>query len=511
MSIARAYDSNDAVGLAALVRRKEVSPTELLDEAIARSDRLHPLLNAVVLPMHALARSQIERGLPEGPLRGVPFLMKDLASAYGGVPLRGASKFFEHNLPEQHGELVERYLRAGLVIFGKTNTSEWGILPTTEPALYGACHNPWKHGYTVGGSSGGAGAVVAARIVPAAHGGDAGGSIRIPASACGVFGLKPTRGRNPLGPDGSERAHGLGAEHVLTLSVRDSAAFLDASAGPEDVAPYWAPPKTVSYLDEVSREPGKLRIAYTTKPILPAELDPEVIRATEDAASLLRSLGHDVVEAHPPVSASETARSFFVIYCSAVAGEIELAKRHGGRAPRADEVESTTRIMGMIGAKLLSAGELSAAIRELQATARAVHRFHRDYDALLAPTLGRPPVRHGVLGPQGFERTLQDQVSRHGLSALLRIPGILDRAIARAYGFAPSTPIANVTGQPSMSVPLWWSAEGLPIGVCMTGRFGDEATLFRLAAQLERARPWRDRVPPTSAITAGGVEDAMIT
>lgn len=499
MSIAQAYDSNDALGLAELVRKKEVSPSELLDEAIARSERLHGRLNAVVIRMHELARSQIERGLPEGPLRGVPFLLKDLASPYAGVPLRGASKFYENSIPEQHGTLVERYLEAGVVVFGKTNSSEWGILPTTESTYYGPCHNPWKRGHTVGGSSGGAGAVVAARIVPVAHGGDAGGSIRIPASACGVFGLKPTRARNPLGPDGSERAHGLAAEHVISVSVRDSAAFLDVSAGPEDVAPYWAPPKTVSYLEETRREPGRLRIAYTTKPILPAELDPEVIRATEDAAKLLASLGHDVVEAHPPVSPHETARSFFILYCSAVGGEFDIARRTLGRAPRADEVEPTTRIMGMIGTKILSAGELSAAIRDLQTTARAVNRFHRDYDVLLAPTLGRPPVEHGVLGPQGFERTLQDQVSRHGLSALLRIPGILDRAIARAYGFAPSTPIANVTGQPSMSVPLWWSSEGLPIGVCMTGRFGDEATLFRLAAQLEAARPWNARIPPTNA------------
>ena len=498
MSIAAAYDSHDAVGLADLVRRKEVSPRELLEEAIDRSERLHPKLNAVVIPMYEHARSQIERGLTEGPLRGVPFLLKDLASAYAGVPLRGASKFYENSIPEAHGALVERYLAAGLVVFGKTNTSEWGILPTTESTLYGACHNPWKHGYTVGGSSGGAAAVVAARIVPAAHGGDAGGSIRIPASACGVFGLKPTRARNPLGPDGSERAHGLAVEHALTISVRDSAAILDASAGPEDVAPYWAPPKTVSYLDECKREPGKLRVAYTCKPILPAELDREVIRATEDAAKLLASLGHDVVEAHPPVDAQETARSFFILYCAAVAGEFRIAERQMGRAPRAGEVEPTTLLMSMIGSQLLSAGDLSAAIRDLQTTARALHRFHRTYDVLLAPTLGRPPVKHGVLGPQGFERTLHDRVSRHGLSSLLRIPGIMDRAIARAYGFAPSTPIANVTGQPSMSVPLFWSSEGLPIGVCMTGRFGDEAMLFRLAAPLERARPWNDRVPPTN-------------
>jgi amidase len=496
MSIAKAYDDHDAVGLAALVHRKEVSPRELLDEAIARSERLHPELNAVVIRMHDHARKQLEAGLPDGPLAGVPFLLKDLASPYAGVPLRGASKFYADNVPAEHGELVKRYLLAGVVIFGKTNTSEWGILPTTEPSLYGPCHNPWKRGHTVGGSSGGAAAVVAARVVPAAHGGDAGGSIRIPASACGVFGLKPTRGRNPMGPETSERAHGLSAEHVLTLSVRDSAAFLDASAGPEDIAPYWAPPKERPYLDEVGRDPGKLRVAFTTKPILPATLDPEVIRATEDAAKLLASLGHDVVEAHPPVDAARTARAFFITYCAAVGGEMRLAERLVGRAPRPDEVEPTTRIMGMIGNEILGAGDFSAAIRELQAMARDVNRFHRTYDILLAPTLGKPPVPHGVLGAQGFERVLQDRVSRHGLSPLLRIPGVLDRAIARAYGFAPTTQIANVTGQPSMSVPLWWSQEGLPIGVCMTARFGDEATLFRLAAQLEAARPWRGKTPP---------------
>lgn len=500
MSITAAYDAHDAVGLAELVRRREISARELLEEAIARSERLHPELNAVVTPMYEQARARIAaEPEPRGPLAGVPFLLKDLASAYAGVPHRAGSRFFESYVPSEHGELVRRYLAAGLSIFGKTSTSEWGILPTTEAVLYGPTHNPWRRGITAGGSSGGAAAAVAARIVPAAHGGDAGGSIRIPASACGVFGLKPTRGRNPMGPDNSERAHGLAVEHVITISVRDSAALLDATHGPEDTAPYAAPHREGSFLAEVGREPGRLRIAFTTQPILPAEIDRECVHATREAAALLASLGHEVVEEHPPIEAAQTARDFFTLYCSAVAGEMELAERTIGRRPRAGEVEPTTAIMGMIGSKVISGGSLSAAIRSLQAMSRQMHRWHRTRDVWLAPTLGRPPVALGALGAQGREKWLQELVASRGLHGLLRIPGVLDRAIARAYGFAPTTPIANVTGQPSMSVPLHWSEAGLPIGVCMSARFGEEATLLRLAAQLESARPWRDRIPPLSA------------
>ena len=493
-----AAELDDATALAERVRKGEVHPTELVDAAIARIEKVNPQLNAVVHRMYDQARAAAKGSLPDGPFRGVPFVVKDLDGWLAGEPYTQSCRMSKDFVPTRDAEIIARIKRTGVVIVGKTNCSELGLLGVTESELRGPARNPWNPEHTPGGSSGGTAAIVASRAVAMGHGGDGGGSIRIPAAACGLFGMKPTRARNPLGPDGSERAHGLAVEHALTISVRDSAAILDASAGPEDVAPYWAPPKTVSYLDECKREPGKLRVAYTCKPILPAELDREVIRATEDAAKLLASLGHDVVEAHPPVDAQETARSFFILYCAAVAGEFRIAERQMGRAPRAGEVEPTTLLMSMIGSQLLSAGDLSAAIRDLQTTARALHRFHRTYDVLLAPTLGRPPVKHGVLGPQGFERTLHDRVSRHGLSSLLRIPGIMDRAIARAYGFAPSTPIANVTGQPSMSVPLFWSSEGLPIGVCMTGRFGDEAMLFRLAAQLERARPWNDRVPPTN-------------
>jgi amidase len=402
-------------------------------------------------------------------------------------------------VPKVHSEIVKRYLAAGLVVFGKTNTSEWGILPTCETLAYGPCHNPWRLGYTTGGSSGGAAAAVAARIVPVAHGGDAGGSIRIPASCCGVFGLKPTRARNPFGPDTSERAHGLGAEHVVSLSVRDSAAFLDASAGPEHVAVYWAPPKERPYLEEVSRPPGKLRIAFTDDPILPAERDPEQTRAIDDAVKLLGDLGHEVVRAKPPVDAEATGKAFFALYCSSVGGEIEMQKRRLGRELTLDDVEVPTLMMGLIARKILSAAEFSAAIRDLHGVARDMARFHEKYDLLLTPTLGKAPVAHGELLAKGVEARVQGLIARGSVAAALKLPGVLDKAVKRAFGFACYTQLANITGQPSMSVPLWFPEGGLPIGVCFTARFGDEATLFRLAAQLESARPWFHRRPPICA------------
>ncbi|MFO0612939.1 MAG: amidase [Polyangiaceae bacterium] len=499
MTIAEIFETRDAVGMAELVARGEVSPMELLDAAIERTERVNGELNAVVIPMFDLARDRIAKGLPDGPFKGVPFLLKELAAMYKGVPLRHASSLYEGNVPAAHSTIVERYEAAGLVVFGKTNSSELGILPTTESRRYGACHNPWKLGTTTGGSSGGAGAAVAARIVPAAHGGDAGGSIRIPASCCGVFGLKPTRGRNPFGPDTSERAHGLAQEHVLSLSVRDSAALLDVTAGPESVAPYWAPPKEGSYREAASGRPARLRIAYTTRPILLGQEDPDVRASIDDAVALLRSLGHVVEEKHPPIDAEKASKHFFTLYCAGVGGEIEMAEKKLGRPITLEHVETTTLMMSLIGRKVLSAAQFSEAIRELQAISRDMARFLVDYDLLLTPTLGKPPVPHGSLFAKGMEARVQEMVAKHSLSLALKLPGVIDKAIGRAYGFAPFTQVANVTGQPSMSVPLYWSAEGLPLGACFTARFGDEVTLFKLAAELEEARPWRGRVPPVHA------------
>lgn len=497
MSISALYDKSDAIALAEHVKKGDVSPIELLDEAARRIEKTSEL-NAVVTKMVDVARKNIEKGLPDGPFRGVPFLMKDLASAYAGVPLKNGSRLWKDNVPTQHSELVVRLERAGLVICGKTNTSEWGILPTCETTLYGPCHNPWRRGYTTGGSSGGAGAAVAARVVPAAHGGDAGGSIRIPASCCGVFGLKPTRGRNPFGPDTSERAHGLAAEHALTLTVRDSAALLDATAGPEITAPYAAPAKFGSYLDETQKPTGKLRIGFTRKPVLPAASDPLMASAVDDAVRLLEELGHEVFEAKLPIDGDEIGKHFFTLYASSAAGEFEVVEKQLGRSLTLDDVEVTTMMMALIGRKILTGGQLSAAIRHLQTASRDIARFHQTLDVFLTPTLGKAPVEHGALLAKGVEATVQQLVAKNSLSLALKLPGVLDKAIARAFGFAPYTQIANVTGQPSMSVPLYFEG-GLPIGVCFTSRFGDESTLFRLAAQLEEARPWRDKIPPVNA------------
>lgn len=495
MSIAAAFDSHDAVGLAELVKKKDVTPGELLTEAIRRVAQVNPELNAVVLDLHEQARALIDAGLPDGAFRGVPFLLKDLAQPWAGSPLKNASRLYETYVPEKNGELLTRLLAAGLVPFGRTNSSELGILPICEPALHGPTHNPWRRGVTAGGSSGGAAAIVAARALPMAHGGDAGGSIRIPASACGVFGLKPTRARNPAGPDASERAHGLGQEHVLSLSVRDSALLLDVTHGPESTAQYWAPPPAGSYLEETKRPPKTLRVAFTHEPLLPGEAHADCKRSIEDAVALLTSLGHACVEAAPPVDGARIARSFFITYCAGVAGELKVAEQHLKRPARPSDVEPTTWLMAMLGRTRFSASEFSVALRDLQGMSRDVHRFMDDYDLFLTPALGKPPVAHGALTPPGFEKRAQELVARFDLTSALKLPGLVDKAVSRAFGFAPFTAVANVTGQPSMSVPLWWNDDGLPMGACFTGRFGDEATLFRLAAQLEQARPWRDRKP----------------
>jgi amidase len=281
--------------------------------------------------------------------------------------------------------------------------------------------------------------------------------------------------------------------------VRDSAAFLDVTAGPEPTAPYWAPPPAGPFLDEVTRPPGKLRIGYTWQPVLPGEEDADQRRAIEDAVKLLRDLGHEVEEVRPPLDGAALAKHFFTLYCAGVGGELDLAARALGREPTLDDVEKETFIMGMIGRKVLSAADLSVAIRETQAAARAMSVFHETYDVYLTPTLGKPPVPHGALFAKGIEAEVQRIVAKGSIAIAIKLPGVLDKAVSRAFTFAPFTQIANVTGQPSMSVPLHVSAEGLPIGVCFTARFGDEPTLLRLAGQLEAARPWKDRVPPVSA------------
>lgn len=491
------YDRYDALGLAGLVRKREVTSAELVEEAIARIEEVNPRLNAVVTPMYQQARAAAvdPRG---GPFMGVPFLVKDLISAVAGVPLTQGSKMYRGYVPAHDAELIKRYRAAGLVIAGKTNSPELGLVPFTEPALHGPTRNPWSTERTAGGSSGGAAAAVAAGIVPMAHGGDGGGSIRIPASANGVFGFKPTRGRTPAGPDATEHWFGFAIEHVLSRTVRDSAAALDATEGAEPTSPYHAPPKERPFLDEVGAPPGRLRIGFFVHPVMPATVHPEVVEAVEEVARLLEELGHDVVPIRTQFASAELARAFFTIVAGATAADIADAERLLGRKATWRDWETETWLVGMFG-RQLDAGALAESIRVLQRESRRLAQEWAGFDAILTPTLSRAPVPIGSLRPQGFEPVLQQIVARGGLKAALKLPGLLEQSLDRVYDFMPHPPLANYTGRPSMSLPLVWNADGLPIGTMLTGRFGEDAVLFRLAAQLEEARPWRDRRPPVRA------------
>ena len=358
----------DALALADLVRRREVTPSELLEAAFARMDAVNPKLNAVVRRMEGEARAAIAAGLPEGPFTGVPFLLKDLMAECAGVPLTCGSRFLTGWVPGRDGELVRRYRRAGLVIAGKTNTPELGITPVTEPALFGPARNPWDLSLTAGGSSGGSAAAVAAGIVPMAHGGDGGGSIRIPAACCGVFGLKPTRGRTPLGPSVGEAWQGLVVEHVLSRSVRDSAAALDATAGPDAGAPTVPPPPARPFLSEVGTPPSRLRIAVTTKPFLGSSVAPVCVEAVAATAMLLRELGHEVDEAAPPLDRESFSLAFVTVLAAETSSEVEEAARRLGHRPAPRDLEEATWALALLG-RALSAEALSTALRTLRLAA----------------------------------------------------------------------------------------------------------------------------------------------
>ncbi len=488
----------DGLGLAALVRGGDVAPLDLVEEVITRIERTNPRLGAIVTPMYDEARRVAAGPLPDGPFRGVPFLMKDLLAAYAGVPLRSGSRFYAGHVPTTDSEIVRRYRAAGLIAVAKTATSELGVVPYVETAAHGDAHNPWDETRITGGSSGGSAAAVAARIVPIATGGDGGGSIRIPAACCGIFGLKPTRARTPCGPDHSELWQGAAVQHVLTRSVRDSAAVLDATAGPEPGAPYHLPAPATPFLAEVTTEPGKLRIAFTTRPLLGGAVDPACVAAVADTVRMLEQLGHDVVEAAPDVDASAFARAFFTMICGEVSAEISAAERRLGRKARFKDFEFSTWALKLLG-RSISAADFVAAQHALHAAARRVAPFFQQHDVLLTPTLARPPVTHRSLQPKGAEASVMKALGQLRAGRTMNLLLSLTPSVDRVYEFIPYTPVFNITGQPAMSVPLHWSPEGLPIGVQFVGRYADEATLLRLAGQLERARPWRDRVPPIHA------------
>ena len=495
MGAFKEYDHYDGLGMAELVRKKDISPAELCEEAVRRIEKLNPRLNAVITPMFDLARNDIEKGLPEGPFTGVPFLLKDLIAAYAGVPLTGGSRAYRNYIPDEDCELVKRFKKAGVVIMGKTNCPEFGLMGITEPELHGPTRNPWNTDHTPGGSSGGSAAAVASGMVPIASGGDGGGSIRIPASCCALFGLKPTRGRNPTGPDHGAIWQGAVVEHVISRSVRDSAAMLDATCGADAGAPYIIPLPERPYMEEITREPGSLKIAFNTHSPLDTEVHPECARAVEETARLLEGLGHTVIEDRPAIDGKALATSYLTMYMGEIAADIEELELILGRKAKRSDVEALTWTLGLLG-RTYSAGYFVEQMREWGTAARTMGRFHETYDLYLTPTTASPPVRIGELKPKPAERALLTIVNSMGLGKLLKLSGIVDTLAVQSLSKTPFTQLANFTGQPAMSMPLHWTDEGLPCGVHFIGRFGDEATLFRLAAQLEQAQPWFDRRPP---------------
>ena len=468
------YVNYDGLGLAELVRTREVAATEILEAAIARIERLNPTLNAVVTKVYDAARAEAQALDADAPFAGVPFLLKDLGGAQAGVPLSAGSRFFAHAAAPADAEIVKRHKRAGLMILGRTNTPEFGLSATTEPVLFGPTRNPWDPRRTAGGSSGGSAAAVAVRMVPLAHASDGGGSIRIPAACCGLFGLKTTRNRNTLAPYAGESLAGCSVEHVVSRSVRDSAAALDATAGPAPGDPYFAAPPARPFLAEVAAPPDRLRIALTTKAFGGAPVHPDCVAATEAAARLCEELGHIVEEAAPAFDVEGLDANYNRIFAVGATANIQLRARAIGKELNSEAFERVTWAMVEMG-RSISAPDYVMMVNRLHGISREIAGFFETYDALLTPSLAEPPVELGVLD------MMSDDLAAY---------------TERLWRFTPFTYPFNVTGQPAMSVPLSWNAAGLPIGVHFVGRYGDEATLFRLAAQLEQARPWADRRPP---------------
>jgi amidase len=467
----------DGLDLAELVRRREVSPAEVLEAAVSAVEAGNHEINAVVCRLYDQARAAIAAGLPTGPFTGVPYLLKDLGAHYQGAVTSYGGVLFKDFVVDHDSEITARLKRAGLVIFGKTNTPELGLASSTEPRLFGPTRNPWNLAHSAGGSSGGSAAAVAAGMAPMAHATDGGGSIRIPASACGLFGLKPTRARNPLGPDQGEGWGGASVGHAVTRTVRDSAALLDATSGPDLGDPYWAPPPARPFLDEVGRDPGRLRIAITTTPWNGQAVDAECAEAARAAGRLCESLGHHVEEASPVVDANALGAATLVVIGANLRAALEARAGALGRALTESDVEHITWIRAMDG-HTARAADYARAIGIMHRTGRAVAPFFKRFDVLLTPTMCRPPHPLGVIDMMTTDEAAYGQA---------------------VLGTIAFTSLWNSCGNPAMSVPLAWSRAGLPLGVQFVGGFGDEATLLRLGAQLERAQPWADRRPPARA------------
>ena len=464
------YTRQDMMGLADLVRSKQVSPGELLEEAISRAETADPRFNFMAQKLYDYGRKRIEDGLPDGPFTGVPWLLKDLHMHLAGTRFGQGSRFYEDFVSTITSELVRRHEAAGLVIFGKTTTPEYGLTGTTESIVCGPTRNPWNPEHSSGGSSGGASAAVAAGVIPGAHASDGGGSIRIPASACGLVGMKPSRGRIPMGPLRTEGWGGMSTNGAVTRTIRDSAALMDVTHGPELGSRYSAPEPDGTFLSFAGRDPKPLRIALMLDPISGTPVDPEVQESVRAAAKMCEALGHHVEEARPDAAIAGMGEANFALISTALASDLDARAAELGVPVSTDVIEPIVFGFYQYG-KTVSGTQVAAANVTMQELAIKVAQFMTDYDVILSPVMATPPAKLGT----------------HDLN----------KADFAAWGEAISTYIPfpgmfNATGQPSLSLPLGMSASGLPIGSMFTGRFGDEATLFSLGGQIERAHPWFD-------------------
>ncbi|MCO5247338.1 MAG: amidase [Chitinophagales bacterium] len=487
------YVQYDAIGLAELIKNKEVTALEVLEVAIERTEQINPKLNAVVLTFYDKARKRAQEKLPDHILAGVPFMLKDLEFYLAGEPMTHGSNALKKFVPKEDSFMVAKMKEIGLNIFGKTNTPEFGITPYTEPKANGVTKNPWNLEHSAGGSSGGSASAVAACILPIAAAGDGGGSIRIPSSACGLFGLKPSRGRLTLGPYSGEAWSGLVSSFALSRTVRDSAALLDSLLGssPGDPIIFQKPENT--FLSEVGNTPKKLKIAFSTQHPFGEKVDVECINAINHTIKILTDLGHEIEEIPLPYEEATLTKVFFMMMAD-VAADLDILGEMRGKMIQKDEVELTTWLLNVLG-RSFSARDFAYSRKQWNVISRRFGKIHETYDLWLCPTLSRPPIKNGELQVSRVEELALKSAIGLGVLPTLKNSSIVDTIAKRTLGYIPYTPIANMTGQPSMNVPLYWSKSNLPIGVMLTAKMGDEATLFRIAGQLEEAQPWKNRRP----------------
>jgi amidase len=486
------YDDLDATALAELIKNKELSASEVLEAAIERAELRNPSLNAIVTPLYERARTQA-KDLPDGPLSGVPFLLKDLKAQLKGTPTSNGTKLEKGRIAEGNSLIVDRFLASGVQVMGKSNSPEFGIMGVTEPKIWGPCRNPWDLNRTPGGSSGGTSSAVAARIVPIAHAGDGGGSIRIPASATGTFGLKPTRGRVSMAPYVGEGWGGFVQEGVITRSVRDSALALDQIDQLTIGEPYAAPHKPHPWTSYLRVPDRKLKVAYITSTLFGQENHPDCVAAVESSVKLLDELGHHVEEAMPSFPRDELVEAYFMIVASGTSVFVENTSAYAGVKPSVKNFETITWALAQIGWHT-SAARLARARDTIHRASRQIAQFFSEYDLFVTSTHAAPPVMIGELGLKTADKLQLALIRNLPLQSLfdLMLKGMGNKALSKT----PNTMLFNQTGQPGMSIPLHWNDDDLPIGTQVIAPFGGEGLLFQVATQLEEARPWAHRHPP---------------